>query len=212
MFIDPRLDWLCNAQGLQIKITENEEEGIERKEAFFFFFLVFLGPNLRLIEVSRQRQIQTTSAIYTTTHGTAGSLTHWERPGIEPKSSWILVWFVTTEPHWELHSKEASYKLLKDKHQHLTLNEAMDHMIGRIHHPLEQKSWKMSCIRFTWKVLASEFLTRVLGVGLKQEKYYHEISPGSVRSREEDRKTTGSGVKCWVTDVRGVQVHVRWGL
>ena len=28
-------------------------------------------------------------------HGSAGSLTHWARPGIEPSSSWILVGFVT---------------------------------------------------------------------------------------------------------------------
>ena len=30
-----------------------------------------------------------------------GSLTHWKGPGIEPTSSWILVGFVTMEPHWE---------------------------------------------------------------------------------------------------------------
>jgi len=34
---------------------------------------------------------------YTTAQGNAGSLTHWVRPGIEPKSSWILVRFVN---HW----------------------------------------------------------------------------------------------------------------
>ena len=32
---------------------------------------------------------------YTTTHGKAGSLTHLARPRIEPKSSWILVEYVT---------------------------------------------------------------------------------------------------------------------
>ena len=32
------------------------------------------------------------------------SLTHWEKPGIEPASSWFLVGFITTEPQWELHS------------------------------------------------------------------------------------------------------------
>ena len=56
MFIDPRLDWLCNAQGLQIKITENEEEGIERKEAFFFFFFGFFRAKseaYRSIEASQ---------------------------------------------------------------------------------------------------------------------------------------------------------------
>ena len=39
---------------------------------------------------------------YTTTQGTTSSLTHWERPGIEPTSSWILVGFITAEPQWEL--------------------------------------------------------------------------------------------------------------
>ena len=29
--------------------------------------------------------------------------THWVRPEIEPTSSWMLVRFVFTEPHWELH-------------------------------------------------------------------------------------------------------------
>ena len=36
------------------------------------------------------------------THGSAGFLTHWARPGIEPVSSWVLVGFVTAEPWWEL--------------------------------------------------------------------------------------------------------------
>ena len=39
------------------------------------------------------------SATYTTAHGNAESLSQWGRPGIEPKSSWILVWFVN---HWAM--------------------------------------------------------------------------------------------------------------
>ena len=37
-------------------------------------------------------------------HSTAGSLTHWVRPGIKPESSWVLVRFVSTdtEPQREL--------------------------------------------------------------------------------------------------------------
>ena len=34
-------------------------------------------------------------------HGSAGSATHWARPGIKPASSWILVGFITTEPQRE---------------------------------------------------------------------------------------------------------------
>ena len=47
---------------------------------------------------SQHRGIKASSVTYTTAHGNARSLTHWARPGIEPKSSWILVGFVTTEP------------------------------------------------------------------------------------------------------------------
>ena len=39
----------------------------------------------------QHRQIRVTSAIYTTAHGNARSLTHWARPGMEPASPWMLV-------------------------------------------------------------------------------------------------------------------------
>ena len=39
---------------------------------------------------------------YAMAHSNTGSLTYWERPGIKPVSSWILVGFVTAEPQWEL--------------------------------------------------------------------------------------------------------------
>ena len=39
---------------------------------------------------------------YTTAHGNTGSLTHWERPGIKPATSWFLVRFVSTAPRREL--------------------------------------------------------------------------------------------------------------
>ena len=45
----------------------------------------------------QQRRIWVASATYTTAHGSAGSLTHWSRPGIEPATSWFLVGFVN---HW----------------------------------------------------------------------------------------------------------------
>ena len=35
-----------------------------------------------------------------------GSLTHWARPGIELKSSWILVRFITAEPRRELQKSD----------------------------------------------------------------------------------------------------------
>ena len=47
-------------------------------------------------------QIWAKSSTYTTAHGNARSLTHGARPGIEPKSSWLLAGFITTKPWWEL--------------------------------------------------------------------------------------------------------------
>ena len=83
-------------------------------KVFFFFFLVFLGPHLRHMEVPRlgveselqlpaspqpqQRQTWASPATYPTACSNAGSLTYWARPGIEPTSSWILVGFLLTEP------------------------------------------------------------------------------------------------------------------
>ena len=48
-----------------------------------------------------QQYIQAISATYTTAHSNARSLAHWWEPGIEPKPSWILVRFLTTEPQCE---------------------------------------------------------------------------------------------------------------
>ena len=45
----------------------------------------------------QQRGIRAASATYTTAHGNAGSLTHWERPGIESATLWFSVGFVN---HW----------------------------------------------------------------------------------------------------------------
>ena len=39
---------------------------------------------------------------YTTAHSNARSLTHRERPGIEPTTSWLLIGFVCTVPQWQL--------------------------------------------------------------------------------------------------------------
>ena len=83
-----------------------------------FCFLFFLGLHPQHTEVPRlgvesklqlwlrpqpqQHGIQVASVTYTTVHGNAGSLTHLARPGIKPTSSWILVRFISTAPHWEL--------------------------------------------------------------------------------------------------------------
>ena len=78
----------------------------------------FLGPHLHHMEGPRLGvKLDLQLLAYTTatapldprrisdlchSHSNARSLAHWVRLGIEPTSSWILVWFVTTEPQWEL--------------------------------------------------------------------------------------------------------------
>ena len=49
----------------------------------------------------QERQSGVASATYTTPHSNTGSLTHWERPGIEPATSWFLVRFISAAPWWE---------------------------------------------------------------------------------------------------------------
>ena len=86
---------------------------------YYLFFLIFLGPHLWHREVPRLGgHIGATPArlyhshsnagskpslrTYATAHGNARSLTQWPRPRIEPKSSWIPVGLLTSEPQWEL--------------------------------------------------------------------------------------------------------------
>ena len=54
---------------------------------------------------AQQLGIRATFVTYTTAQGNARYPTHWERPGIEPISSWILVAFVSTVPQQELLNK-----------------------------------------------------------------------------------------------------------
>ena len=51
---------------------------------------------------AQQCQIRAASMTYTTAQGSAGSLTHWARPGIRPTTSWFLVRFVSSVPWQEL--------------------------------------------------------------------------------------------------------------
>ena len=96
------------------------EWGPKSSFIIFFSFACFLKPHSWHMEIPRlgvqlecshqpkpqtqQEGIQALSATYTTAHGNAGSLTHRVRPGIEPTTSWILVWFITTELPWKLRS------------------------------------------------------------------------------------------------------------
>ena len=76
-----------------------------------FFFFVFLGPHQQHMEVpSLGGLIGATAAGHSQSHSNPRSkphlrptpqltTTHWARPGIEPKTSWILVGFVS---HWAM--------------------------------------------------------------------------------------------------------------
>jgi len=84
----------------------NHYENLWRALFFFFFFLSFLGPRLRHLEIPRlgvKSELQLLT--YTTAHGNAGSLTHWARPGIEPATLCMLVkicfrWATTGTSHF----------------------------------------------------------------------------------------------------------------
>ena len=82
---------------------------------FFFFFsraapMAYGGSQARGwigavamgLHHSQQHGIQAASLTYATAHGNAGSLIHWMRSGIKPKTSWFLVGFVSTAPWQEL--------------------------------------------------------------------------------------------------------------
>ena len=84
----------------------------------FFWSFLFLGPHLWHMKVPRlgiESELQLLACTTTTatpvpshvwalhySYGNTRSLIHWASPGIKPKSSWILVRFITIEPQWEL--------------------------------------------------------------------------------------------------------------
>ena len=85
-----------------------KRKGTCKSEPFVCLFVVFLGPHPQHMDVPglkvklEQRGIRAASPTYFRAGGSAGSLTHGVRPGIEPASSWILVGFVSAAPQQEL--------------------------------------------------------------------------------------------------------------
>ena len=76
---------------------------------FVLFCLLFRAASVAYVSSQAGGQIETTAASHS--HSNMGSvlrlhptrsLTHQERPGIEPTSSWILVRFVSAVPQQEL--------------------------------------------------------------------------------------------------------------
>ena len=75
--------------------------------------------------------IWASSVTYTTAHGNTRSLTHWERPGIKPRSSWILVrfvnpWAMEGTPMWLLCVCDHTYGIWKFPGQGLNLSHGYD--------------------------------------------------------------------------------------
>ena len=81
---------------------------------FLSFFVFFFWSSFCLFAIpwattaayggsqARDRIWAVATGLHHSTQFTAGSLTHWVRPGIKPKTSWFLVEFIFTGPQWEL--------------------------------------------------------------------------------------------------------------
>ena len=105
---------------LNKKINLKKEENVIAKLLGDFFCVItfhFSGLHLWHLEVPRLRvesefhqmptytqpqQYHIRATFASDAYSSAGSLTHWARPEIEPSSSWILVRFVNHEPQQEL--------------------------------------------------------------------------------------------------------------
>ena len=70
------------------------------KHTYFFFFVHTCGTWNSWAQRSNLHHNSDPNVCSVDTR--SRSLIHWAGPGIEPRSSWILVRFVTTEPRWEL--------------------------------------------------------------------------------------------------------------
>ena len=86
--------------------------GFEFLLFFLSFFLFFFFPQWQ------QCQVRATSVMSVTAHGNAGSLTHWERPGIKTTSSWLLVrflipWTTMGTPEFLLFLRKLQNSLIK---------------------------------------------------------------------------------------------------
>ena len=69
---------------------------------FFFFFCLFRAMSVAYGGSQARGRIGAKSAIYTTGHVNARSLTHWVKPGMEPATLWFLIRFISAAPRQEL--------------------------------------------------------------------------------------------------------------
>ena len=120
----------CVRLGIEHKHLQ-QLESLQSKDSFFSFFLFFClfafsgaapmacggsqarGPIGAVAAKPKpepqQCRILAASATYNTAHGNTRSSTHWVRPGIEPATSWFLVWYVN---HWATTGTPSSHRIL----------------------------------------------------------------------------------------------------
>ena len=70
----------------------------------FCEFLLFRAAPIAYGDSQAMSLIGATAAGLNHSHSSAGSLTHWARPGMETTTSWFLVGFVSAQPQRKLHS------------------------------------------------------------------------------------------------------------
>ena len=112
------------------------------REFFFCLFsaapVVYGGSQARVwselqllvYTTAMKHQIRAASVTYTTAWGNVRSLIHWVRPGVQPRSSWILVGFIIAEQQQEL-QLENSYK--NSKIQLILCSHSSTNTISLVH-------------------------------------------------------------------------------
>ena len=106
----------------------------------------------------QQLGILAESATYTTAHSKAGSLTHQVRLGIKPKSSWILVGFISS-----VHIIGTSKSILKRGHQRSRKKTAVNDSTAR-----RGEGWRESTCAAMGRLSRAKERSKEMGMGTKQ--------------------------------------------
>ena len=78
---------------------------------------LIIGCGVRSMPQPQPCGIAAVSVTYSTAQGNTRLLTHWERPGIELVSSWMLAGLISTVPQLELHKQGILYLLMSARNQ-----------------------------------------------------------------------------------------------
>ena len=82
---------------LQLQTKKYQKKKKKENLPFFFFFMATPRDGIGATALPGA-----TAGTHATAVAMPDPLTHWARPWIKPRSSWILVSFITTEPQLEL--------------------------------------------------------------------------------------------------------------